>query len=171
MSDDVQPNSFAFANCLLDMVSQPSEHLPGAKVDPEAVRNAAALMTEFLCARLARDGEAPEHLERTTFRWGGGVVNMRNAVQNEHWTNLRTTFVNRFREMTEGGPSVYLMSAWQPECRMPRFRAKAGQCDPAYGSIRHPAEVRVYETACQRSFCDHLCRRQPLDCPSCAALL
>ena len=117
MNDKVQSTSLEFANRLLDAVSQPAQQLSNMEADAEATRNTATLMTEFLCARLSQSGDAPQQLERTTFRWGGGVVNLRNAVQKEHWTNLRTTFVDRFREMKQGGPAVYVMSAWQPTDR------------------------------------------------------
>lgn len=117
MNDDVQPYSFDYANRLLDAVSQPSLQQVSTEVNLESTRNAAALLTALLCSRLARSGNHPQTLERTTFRWSGGVVNLRNAVQKEHWTNLRTSFVERFREMKDGGAGVYLMSAWQPQDR------------------------------------------------------
>ncbi|MFO0905861.1 MAG: hypothetical protein U0939_22830 [Pirellulales bacterium] len=42
------------------------------------------------------------------------MINIRNAVKDHHWTNLRLSFVERFRESMNGGPAVYVMTAWLP---------------------------------------------------------
>ena len=114
MNHDAQARSSQFANGLLDVLSQASEKLPKVEIDEKKTRNAAMCMTEFLCARLAQSGIVPQSVERTTFRWNDGLVNMRNAVKDHLWTNLRPTFVEHFRQIKEDGAGVYLMTAWQP---------------------------------------------------------
>jgi len=103
-----------FANVVLDALSEPPSQLPEVEVDEHKTRNAATCMTAFLCARLATSNSEPQSVERTTYRWNDGLVNMRHAVKDHLWTNLRPTFVEHFREIKNGGAAVYVMTAWQP---------------------------------------------------------
>ena len=84
-------------------------------LDEEKSRNAALCITTFLCDRLARSGDMPEVLEHTTIKWSNGVVNMRNAVRDHLWTNLRPHLVERFKELSGSNPAAYLLTAWQPD--------------------------------------------------------
>ena len=103
-----------FASLVLEALSTPPTALPQVQLDEQKTRNAANCITAFLCARLAQTGHAPEPVERTTFRWNDGLINIRNAVKDHHWTNLRPSFAERFREIKNGGPAVYTITAWQP---------------------------------------------------------
>lgn len=77
-------------------------------------RNAARLMTHFLCERLARDG-AVELVERTTIRWRDGVINIRNAVNVEFWSNLTTSTLKRLATISAANPSAFVLMCWSPE--------------------------------------------------------
>jgi hypothetical protein len=104
-----------FSQKVLAAVTSPVTTLPFVPVDEDKTRNAARCITEFLCERLAQSGDVPETLERTTIRWSGGFVNVRNAVRSDLWTNLRPQFVEHFRDIAGNRPAVYLMTAWQPD--------------------------------------------------------
>ena len=67
---------------VLDALSSAPSTPPDTQIDEDKTRNAAACMTAFLCARLATKGAQPEAIERTTFQWSEGIVNIRNAVNN-----------------------------------------------------------------------------------------
>ena len=114
MNHDIQARSSQFAISILDALSRPLETMPDVEIDEKKTRNAAMCMTEFFCARLAQTGKPPQPVERTTFRWNDGLVNMRNAVKDHLWTNLRPTFVEHFRQIKKHDAGVYLMTAWQP---------------------------------------------------------
>ena len=103
-----------YAAKMLDALSLTPSTIPDTNFNEDGFRNAAGCMTAFLCARLASAGTQPEPIERTTFLWSQGVVNVRTAVRDHLWTNLRYTFVEHFQQLSDGKPSSYLMAAWQP---------------------------------------------------------
>ena len=76
-----------YAAKLLDAVSTVPSTLPDTDIDEDKTRNAAGCMTVFLSARLANAGSKPDAIERTTFQWSNGIVNVRNAVNDHLWTN------------------------------------------------------------------------------------
>jgi 5-methylcytosine-specific restriction protein B len=114
MNHGTQDRSSQFANGMLDVLSQPLEKLPDVEIDAEKTRNAALCITAFLCAKLAQSGIAPQSVERTTFSWNDGFLNIRTAVKDHLWTNLRLTFVENYRQIKTNAAGVYLMIAWQP---------------------------------------------------------
>jgi len=81
-------------------------------VDSETSRNAASCMTTLICHRLSSSGNRTELIRQTTFRWGNGVLNIRNAVKDHHWTNLRLSFMTKFESETSGLQTAFLMLAW-----------------------------------------------------------
>jgi hypothetical protein len=104
-----------FCESLLNALAALPKELPSISVDEDKTRNAARCMTEFLCGRLTESGGPPEVLERTTVRWRNALINLRNAVRDHLWTNLRPHFVEKFRELATDAPAAYLMTSWQPE--------------------------------------------------------
>jgi len=104
-----------FCESVLNAITIAPQSLPNIAVDEDKTRNAARCMTEFLCARLAQGGEAPHVLERTTVSWRNGFINLRNAVRDHLWTNLRPKFVEHFREIATDHPAAYLMTSWQSD--------------------------------------------------------
>ncbi len=103
-----------YALKVLDGLTVPPSTLPDTQINEDKSRNAAGCMTAFLSARLASKGTQPKAIERTTFQWSGGLVNLRNAVNDHLWTNLRPTFIEHFEELSGDKPSAYLMATWQP---------------------------------------------------------
>jgi MoxR-like ATPase len=103
-----------FASIVLEALSQPADDVPASEFNKESMRNAAACMTTVLCNRLSRTGQIAEPTGRTTFRWNQGVVNFRNAVRGELWTNLRTTFTNQMHSDAANHQLAYVMAAWLP---------------------------------------------------------
>jgi len=103
-----------YAAKVLDALSSAPSTIAAASIDEEKTHNAAGCMTTFLCGRLGRTGSQPETVERTTISWLGGIVNIRNAVRDHLWTNLRPTFIDRFRQHAGAKPSTYVMAAWLP---------------------------------------------------------
>ena len=103
-----------YAAKVLDALSSAPSAIPAASIDEAKSKNAAGCMTTFLCGRLASTGSQPETVERTTITWSGGFVNIRNAVRDHLWTNLRPTAIDRFRQTSGAKPSTYVMAAWLP---------------------------------------------------------
>lgn len=83
-------------------------------VQPGNSRNASRLMTHFLCERLAGRG-AVEFVERTTIRWQNGVINIRNAVNVEFWSNLTASTLERLDTLSGANPSAFVLNCWSPE--------------------------------------------------------
>ena len=104
-----------YANSVLRALSQVPSEIPTVEVDDEKSRNAAACMSVFLNARLASAGPESEPIKQTTYRWNGGIINFRNAVRADIWTNLRPAFAEKFRGLKEEEEeAVYVMTCWQP---------------------------------------------------------
>lgn len=83
-------------------------------VNRQTSRNAASCVTALICHRLAASGSSPELIKQTTFRWSNGVINIRNAVKDHHWTNLRLPFMSSFEEDTANTQTAFLLLAWPP---------------------------------------------------------
>jgi hypothetical protein len=90
------------------------ESIASQSLQPGNSRNAARLMTHFLCDRLSGDG-AVEFVERTTIRWRNGVINIRNAVNTEFWSNLTTSTLERLESLSGESPSAFVLMCWSPE--------------------------------------------------------
>lgn len=103
-----------YALKVLDGLTMPPSTLPDTQINEDKSRNAAGCITAFLCARLANKGTQPEGIKWTTFQWSNGLVNVRNAVNDHFWTNLRQTVVEHFQQLSANKPSAYLMVNWQP---------------------------------------------------------
>ena len=103
-----------FSEMVLDALTISPKTVPTVVVDEDKARNAARCITAFLRARLAQSGKTAEVLEYTTVRWGDGLINIRNAVRDHLWTNLRTNLVEHFRELARDRPAAYLMTSWLP---------------------------------------------------------
>jgi len=103
-----------FSDTVLNALTISPRSVPSVVIDEDKARNAARCITEFLCARLAQTGNTPEVLEYRTVRWGDGFINLRNAVRDHLWTNLRTNLVEHFRERAGDRPAAYLMTSWHP---------------------------------------------------------
>ena len=103
-----------YALKVLDGLTVPPSTLPDTQINEDKSRNAAGCITAFLCARLANKGTQPEGIKWTTFQWSHGLVNVRNAVNDHFWTNLRHTVVEHFQQLSANKPSAYLMVNWQP---------------------------------------------------------
>lgn len=101
-----------FASTVLEALSQSTDDVPQSSINEESKRNAAACMITVLSNRLAKAGQIAEPIGGTTFRWNGGIVNFRNAVQDFLWTNLRTTFAEQIHNEASQVPATYVMAAW-----------------------------------------------------------
>src|SRR6516162_6133801 len=99
-----------FCETVLNAITISPKSVPSVHVDEDKARNAARCITEFLFARLAQTGKPPDVLERTTVKWDQGFINLRNAVYDHMWTNLRPNFVEHFRELAGDQPAAYLMT-------------------------------------------------------------
>ncbi|MFM7056003.1 MAG: hypothetical protein ACKO2P_03675, partial [Planctomycetota bacterium] len=77
-------------------------------------RNTARFMVHFLCERLAGAGTV-ELVERTTIRWRHGLINIRNAVNTQFWTNLTTSTLERMETLSGVLPSAFVMMCWSAE--------------------------------------------------------
>ena len=108
----------AFSETVLTALTISPKSVPAVVIDEDKARNAARCITEYLCARLAQSGKTPEVLEFRTVKWGDGFINLRNAVRDHLWTNLRTNFVEHFRELAAERPAAYLMTSWHPSSDM-----------------------------------------------------
>jgi hypothetical protein len=103
-----------FSERVLNALTISPKAVPSVAIDEDKSRNAARCITEFLCARLGQTGKAAEILEHRTARWGDAFINIRNAVRDHLWTNLRTNLVEHFQERAGDQPAVYLMTSWHP---------------------------------------------------------
>jgi len=103
-----------FASIVLQALSKPTDDVPSNDWSEETLRNAAACMTTVLSNRLSKTGQLAELIGRTTFQWNQGVVNFRNAVRGDLWTNLRTTFTDQLHSEASHHPVAYVMAAWLP---------------------------------------------------------
>ena len=103
-----------YALKVLDGLSAAPSTLPDTQINEDKSRNAAGRLTAFLCARLASKGTQPESIKLTTFQWSNGFINVRNAVKEWFWTNLRQNAVEHFRQLSANKPSAYVMVNWQP---------------------------------------------------------
>jgi len=107
-------NHIEFASTVLEALSQSTDDVPTSSFNEESRQNAAACMTTILSNRLSKNGQIAEPVERTTFQWNQGVVNFRNAVRGDLWTNLRTTFTEQLHNEAAQHPVAYVMAAWLP---------------------------------------------------------
>ncbi|MDB5342470.1 MAG: hypothetical protein JWP89_847 [Schlesneria sp.] len=112
---DSPENESGYAARALNALSTAPSSIQSVTIDDGKTRNAAGCMTEFLRARLAGSGNETQSIERTTFRWSDGYINLRNSVKAFSWTNLRLTFVESFEALSSDKPAAYLFTAWQPE--------------------------------------------------------
>ncbi len=87
-------------------------------IDPIKSRNAAAVMTAFLAERLRKVDPTMKKLKNTTFVWNDGLVNIRNAVKNEVWTNLRLKKAEWFHLQSAQRPVLYLFTCWEPDSKI-----------------------------------------------------
>lgn len=104
----------AYSKAVLEALSHVPKSAPANQINDESKRNAANYMTALLCSRLASHGEVPKSIRNRMYQWGGGTINVRNAVKGFLWTNLRLKLANEFHELAANRPAIYLMSSWQP---------------------------------------------------------
>jgi uncharacterized protein (DUF2461 family) len=103
-----------YAAKVLGALSVTPSTVPAVQINEGKTRNAAACLTDFLCARLSETDTQPNSVGRTTFEWAQGIINVRNAVNDHLWTNLRPTFVEHFRDLAASKPSAYVLVNWKP---------------------------------------------------------
>lgn len=83
-------------------------------IEVTQTRNAAAAMTAFLVQRLRQVDPTLKKLRNTTYAWNGGVINIRNAVKSEVWTNLRLNLAEAFHKQAAERDVLYLLTCWEP---------------------------------------------------------
>jgi len=103
-----------YSKSVLSALSLLPKGKPTFEIDPKKSRNAAAAMTAVLYNRLATVGQVPRFAGRTTYQWGDGIINIRNAVKPFLWTNLRVEWAKAFHASAANRPALYLMACWQP---------------------------------------------------------
>lgn len=101
---------------ILDALRQARFSSLSFQIQQDSTRNAAGCLTAVLCQRLSISGHDPTLVSRTTFKWNGGVIRLRNAIRNppEFWTNLTLDAVTEAHDSSQGRAFVYLMSLWAP---------------------------------------------------------